>query len=140
MNLIVGADLSLSLQDKGYRMPWKGLNRNSKLPKTEPLKVTWLIQGKDSKHESHPGHLLKSEEDIRVLPDIPCSMNNHIRDIPEGSRGTFYLLRNIIVQCVPEKVDYDILKWNFIKQSLWLKNILTQQMVRLATKDGKCKP
>ncbi|CAI2726671.1 unnamed protein product [Schistosoma spindalis] len=164
MNLIDNPDLPLSLQDKNDRMLWGELNKKLELPRIEPLTVTRLTRGKDSKHQNHPrllrvtlknatevedvllaSHLLKSDGNVRILPDIPYSERNLIRNVPKDSREKFFRGRNIIVQGVPENMDptqanSDIREWKFIKQSLRLKNILSQHVMRLAKKDGDPRP
>ena len=164
MNLIDNPDLPLSLQDKNDRMLWGELNKRLELPRIEPLTVTRLTRGKDSNHLNHPrllrvtlknasdvedvllaSHLLKSDGNVRILPDIPYSERNLIRNIPKESREAFFRGRNIIVQGVPENMDptqanSDIREWKFIKHSLKLKNILTQQVMRLAKRDGDSRP
>ncbi|VDP53433.1 unnamed protein product [Schistosoma margrebowiei] len=164
MNLVDNPDLFLSLQDKNDRMLWGELNKKLELPRIEPLMVTQLSRGKDSKHLNHPrllrvtlknaidiedvllaSHLLKSDGNVRILPDIPFCERNIIRNIPKESREKFFRGRNIIVQGIPENADptqsnSDIREWKFIKQSLRLKHILTQHVTRLAKKDGDLRP
>ncbi|CAH8453908.1 unnamed protein product [Schistosoma bovis] len=164
MNLVDNPDLPLSLQDKNDRMLWGELNKKLELPRIEPLTVTRLTRGKDSKHLNHPrllrvtlknatdvedvllaSHLLKSDGNVRILPDILYSERNIIRNVPKESREKFFRGRNIIVQGIPENADptqsnSDIREWKFIKQSLRLKHILTQHVTRLAKKDGDLRP
>ncbi|VDO94878.1 unnamed protein product [Schistosoma margrebowiei] len=164
MNLKDNPDLLLSLQDKNDRIFWGELNKKLELPGIEPLTVTRLTRGKESKNQNHPrllrltiknstdvedvllaSHLLKSDGNVRILPDIPYSERNLIRNIPKESRQKFFRRGNIIVQGVPENTDpnqanSDIREWKFIKQSLRLKNILTQHVTRLAKKDGDSRP
>lgn len=54
-------------------------------------------------------HLLRSDGDARILPNIPYSEHSLIRNILEKSRGTLLCRRNIIVQSVPENTDPDYL-------------------------------
>lgn len=61
------------------------------------------------------------------------------------SREKFFHGGNIIVQDIPENTDLrhiysDVREWKFIKQSLELRNVLTQQVVRLTKKDGDYRP
>ncbi|CAH8603867.1 unnamed protein product [Schistosoma bovis] len=68
------------------------------------------------------------------------SERNFTRNIPKESRK-FFRGRNIIVQGAsenkdPSQANSDISQRKFIKQSLRLKNILTQHLTRLAKKDG----
>ncbi|VDO50854.1 unnamed protein product [Schistosoma margrebowiei] len=159
-NLEGNPDLPLSLQDKNDRMLWGELNKKLKLPRIKPLTVTRLTRGKESKYQNHPrllratlknatdvddvllaSHLLKSDGNEKILPDILYSERNLIRNIPKESRETFFCGRNVIVQGVPEKMDPsqanpDFREWKFTKQSLRLKNILTQHVTKLAKKDG----
>ncbi|VDP62010.1 unnamed protein product [Schistosoma curassoni] len=164
MNFKDNPDLPLSLQDKNDRMLWGELNKKLGLPRKEPLTVTQHTRGKESKHQNHPrllrvtlknatdvedvllaSHLLKSDGNVRILPDIPYSERNLIGNIPKESRDQFFRGRNIIVQDIPENTDptqskTDIREWEFIKQSLRLKHILTQHVTRLAKKDGDLRP
>ncbi|VDP79288.1 unnamed protein product [Schistosoma curassoni] len=140
------------------------MNKKPELPRIEPLTVTRLTQGNESKHQNHSRllrvtlknatdvedvllacHLLRSDGNVRILPDIPYSERNLIRNISKESRETLFSERNITVQGVPENMDpsqinSDIREWKFIKQSLRLKNILTQHMTRLAKTDGDSRP
>lgn len=79
-------------------------------------------------------YLLKSEGDLKTMPDISYFERNLIRNIPEESRETFVRGRNITVQDVPENTDYDIIEWKFIKKFFKLKIILIEQVVRLDEK------
>ncbi|VDP36931.1 unnamed protein product [Schistosoma curassoni] len=150
MNLKDNTDLPLSLQEKKERMLWGELNKKLEILRLEPLTVTRLTRGKESKHQNHPRLLratlknetdfLKSDGNVRILPDVPYSERNLVRNIPKESREQFFRGRNIIVQGVPENTDptqanSDIREWKFDKQSLRLKTILTQHVTRLAKKD-----
>ncbi|VDP49805.1 unnamed protein product [Schistosoma margrebowiei] len=124
MNLVDKPDLPLSLQDKNDRMLCDELNKKLEIPRIESLTVTRLTRGKDSKPLNHPrllritlknatdvedvllsSHLLKSNGNVRILPDIPYSERNIIRNIPKESREKFFRGRNIIVQGIPENAD-----------------------------------
>ncbi|VDO55384.1 unnamed protein product [Schistosoma margrebowiei] len=164
MNFKDNPDLPLSLQDKNDTMLWGELNKNLGLPRIEPLTVTRLTRGMDSKHQNLrsllrvtlknatdvedvllASHLLKSDGNVRILPDIQYSERNLIRNIPKETRDQFLHGRNIIVQGIPENTDptqsnSDIKEWKFIKQSSRLTNILTQYVTRIAMKDGDPKP
>lgn len=88
------------------------------------MTVTRLTQGKVFKHQNHPSlrrvtlktatdvedvllasHLVKSDGNVRILPDIPYSERNPIQNIPREFREKFFRRRNIIVQGVPEHMD-----------------------------------
>ncbi|VDO63420.1 unnamed protein product [Schistosoma margrebowiei] len=124
MNLKDSPELPLSLRDKHDRMLWDVLNVKLELPKTEPLTVTRFTRGRDSKRQNPPrllrvtlknatdvkdvllaSHLLKSDGNVRILPDIPYSEHNLIRNISKESRETFFRGRTIIVQGVRENTD-----------------------------------
>ncbi|VDP52929.1 unnamed protein product [Schistosoma mattheei] len=67
MNLKDSPELPLSLRDKHDRMLWDELNMKPELPKIEPLNVTRLTRGRDSKHQNHPRLLrvtLKNATDV----------------------------------------------------------------------------
>lgn len=116
-NLKDRSELHLSLQDKSDKILWEELNRKLKLSKIKHLTVTQLTQGRNTKHDHHlrlritftntvevedvllVDHLLNSEGDISILPDIPYFRCN-LRNIPKESHE-FFRRRNIIVQGVP---------------------------------------
>lgn len=71
--------------------------------------VTRFTPGKDSMHRNHPSpprvtltnaadvrdfllasHLLKSDLDVRILPDIPYPERSLAQNIPTKSRETFF--------------------------------------------------
>ncbi|VDO76134.1 unnamed protein product [Schistosoma margrebowiei] len=101
MNFKDNPDLPLSSRDKNDRMLWGELNKKLELPRIEPLTVTWLTRRKEFKHQNHPrllrvtlkyatdvkniliaSHLLKPDENVRIMPKIPYSERNLIRNIP----------------------------------------------------------
>lgn len=72
-----------------------------------------------------PNQMLKPDENVKILPDIPYSEHDVIIKILEESQETFFRGRDVFVQGVQEKknpdyADYDILKWKCFRQFLKL--------------------
>ncbi|VDO82890.1 unnamed protein product [Schistosoma curassoni] len=104
MSLKDSPELPLSLRDKHDKMLWDEINTKLELPKIEPLIVTRLTRGTDSKHQNHPrllrvtlknatdvedvllaSHLLKSDGNVRMLLDTLYSEHNLIQNILKES-------------------------------------------------------
>lgn len=72
-----------------------------------------------------PNQMLKPDENVKILPDIPYSEHDFIIKVLEESQETFFRGKDVFIQGVQEKknpdyADYDILKWKCFRQFLKL--------------------
>lgn len=72
-----------------------------------------------------PNQMLKPDENVKLLPDIPYSEHDFIIKVLEESQETFFRGKDVFIQGVQEKknpdyADYDILKWKCFRQFLKL--------------------